>query len=87
MALNQSGRARSTEWPVHGQHAQLGVREQPVQVWRPVLTARIPDPQTLAERVTAWFTSRNARRGPVRWRFTTADARIKLQHLYPTVPE
>jgi hypothetical protein len=52
-----------------------------------VLGARIPDSDTLTAHVTAWFTSRNAKRGPVRWRFTTADARIKLQHLYPLLPQ
>ncbi len=53
---------------------------------RQVLGARIPDSQMLVERVTAWFISRNAKLGPVRWRFTTADARIKRHHLYPLLP-
>jgi hypothetical protein len=35
--------------------------------------------------VTAWEEPRNDRAAEVQWRFTTADARIKLRHLYPSV--
>lgn len=34
--------------------------------------------------VAAWQADRNARRCGTSWRFTTADARIKLRSLYPT---
>lgn len=41
----------------------------------------------LVEReVTAWVAERNAAHATVDWRFTTADARIKLKRLYP-VPQ
>ena len=33
----------------------------------------------------AWETARNAEGSRVVWRFTTADARIKLKHLYPQI--
>jgi hypothetical protein len=33
--------------------------------------------------LTAWAAARNATRAGTRWRFTTADARIKLKALYP----
>jgi hypothetical protein len=33
----------------------------------------------------AWEAARNAEGCPVSWRFTTADARVKLKHLYPQV--
>jgi hypothetical protein len=36
--------------------------------------------------VAAWVADRNADDAAVEWRFTTADARIKLRHLYP-VPQ
>ena len=52
-----------------------------------VLRGRIAELSALRERVTAWFTSRNTKRGPIRWRFTTADARIKLARLYPALHE
>jgi hypothetical protein len=71
--------------PKHGSWLNVAEIELAV-LTRQCLDTRIPDPQTLAERVTAWFASRNARRGPVRWRFTTAGARIKLHRLYPLLP-
>lgn len=71
--------------PKHGSWLNIAELELAV-LSRQVLTARIPDPLTLEARVTAWFRSRNAKGGPVRWRFTTADARIKLHHLYPLLP-
>jgi hypothetical protein len=35
--------------------------------------------------VGAWEDDRNERAVEVRWRFTTADARIKLRRLYPVL--
>ena len=71
--------------PKHG--SWLNVAELELAVLsRQVLAGRIPTPEALVDRVTAWHTARNARRGPVRWRFTTNDARIKLHHLYPLLP-
>jgi hypothetical protein len=35
--------------------------------------------------VAAWKPERNALGGKVDWRFTTADARIKLKRLYPSI--
>ncbi|MCL4534094.1 MAG: IS630 family transposase, partial [Bacteroidetes bacterium] len=37
--------------------------------------------------LSAWEQRRNAKAGKVDWRFTTADARIKLKHLYPSIKE
>jgi hypothetical protein len=47
------------------------------------LDQRLPDLQTLAQEVAAWQRDRNATASMVNWRFTTADARTKLMHLYP----
>jgi hypothetical protein len=33
--------------------------------------------------VAAWQKHRNNRGAPINWCFTTADARIKLAHIYP----
>jgi hypothetical protein len=52
---------------------------------RQCLGRRIPDRETLEREVAAWVAARNAARLTVRWRFTTADARIKLKHLYPAI--
>lgn len=46
---------------------------------------RFPDRDTLACEVAAWEARRNAKRATLEWRFTTADARIKLTHLSPSL--
>jgi hypothetical protein len=48
------------------------------------LDRRLPDRATLEREVAAWEQERNAATRTIRWRFTTADARIKLKHLYPS---
>ena len=50
---------------------------------RQCLDRRIPDAATLTAEVDAWATARNAAQTGVNWHFTTADARIRLQRLYP----
>ena len=50
---------------------------------RQCLPGRIADQEMLAAEVKAWEDERNASVVKVHWRFTTADARIKLAHLYP----
>lgn len=47
------------------------------------LDRRIPDTQALRAEVGAWEVTRNETATQVHWRFTTADARIKLKRLYP----
>jgi hypothetical protein len=49
------------------------------------LDRRIPDRATLEAEVTAWLQRRNANHAKANWRFTTADARIKLKSLYPSL--
>ncbi|MCY4569338.1 MAG: IS630 family transposase, partial [Candidatus Poribacteria bacterium] len=39
---------------------------------------------TLKREVQAWQDQRNQQRATVHWRFTTDDARIKLNKLYPS---
>jgi hypothetical protein len=48
------------------------------------LDRRLPDRDTLEREVAAWVAARNAAIRTIDWRFTTDDARIKLDHLYPT---
>ena len=52
---------------------------------RQCLKARIPDLETLIEKVAAWENRRNAGESSVHWRFTTEDARVKLHRLYPAI--
>ena len=41
--------------------------------------------EQLADAIAAWERSRNEIKAGINWRFTTADARIKLKRLYPTI--
>ena len=52
---------------------------------RQCLNRRIPDSDMLKSEVRAWEDERNNQVVKVQWRFTTADARIKLKHLYPQI--
>ena len=49
------------------------------------LPDRVGERETLERHVAAWQRRRNAPRTKAEWRFTTADARIKLRKLYPTI--
>jgi len=51
---------------------------------RQCLARRIPRREQLAKEIAAWVAWRNQRKDRVDWRFTTADARIKLKRLYPS---
>ncbi len=70
--------------PKHGSWLNMAEIELSV-VSRQCLDQRIPDQATLIREVAAWEAERNARQATVHWRFTTADARIKLKHLYPVI--
>ena len=73
------------EWhytPKHGSWLNMAESELGV-VSRQCLDRRISDKQTLANEVAAWQHARNTKHAAADWRFTTADARIKLKHLYP----
>jgi hypothetical protein len=41
--------------------------------------------EQLSERIALWERSRNEKKTSIDWRFTTADARIKLKKLYPVI--
>jgi len=70
--------------PTHGSWLNIAECELSV-LKRQCLQARMPDMTTVAERTAAWVAHRNASQVGVDWRFTTADARIKLKQLYPVV--
>jgi hypothetical protein len=55
-------------------------------VLRQCLKRRIPHSvETLTCEAQAWCEERNRLGTSVEWRFTTADARIKLRKLYPSI--
>jgi hypothetical protein len=71
--------------PKHG--SWLNVAEIELSVLsRQCLDQRIETAAELRREVAAWEEPRNERAAEVRWQFTTADARIKLRHLYPSLP-
>ena len=49
------------------------------------LDKRIPNQEALKKEILAWESNRNEKSRTVDWKFTTADARIKLKKLYPTI--
>jgi hypothetical protein len=68
--------------PVHG--SWLNVAEIELSALaKQCLDRRIGTAQELTKEVEAWVQQRNADKSRVVWTFTTADARVKLQHLYP----
>jgi len=70
--------------PKHG--SWLNVAEIELSVLtRQCLDRRIGTAAELEREVAAWEEDRNERAVEVRWRFTTADARIKLHRLYPSL--
>jgi hypothetical protein len=50
---------------------------------RNCLRRRVPDWATLAGRIAALEAERNADKATITWRFRTADARQKMQRVYP----
>jgi hypothetical protein len=70
--------------PKHGSWLNMAEIEFSV-LSRQCLDRYIPNRTSLMEEVTAWEVDRNSNGATVDWRFTTADARIKLKKLYPTL--
>ncbi len=70
--------------PKHGSWLNMAEIELSV-LSRQCLDRRIPDQEALRAETAAWVERRNTARATTDWRFTTADARIKLKKLYPTL--
>jgi DDE superfamily endonuclease len=70
--------------PKHGSWLDMAEIELSVFT-KQCLTRRIPDIDTLRREAKAWAKRRNNEQTGVDWHFTTADARIKLNRLYPQV--
>ncbi len=68
--------------PKHGSWLNIAEIELSA-LGRQCLARRLPDQATLTAEVAAWVAKRNAVAVTVDWHFTTADARVKLKHLYP----
>lgn len=70
--------------PKHGSWLNMAETELSI-LSRQCLRRRIGEAPTLVTEVAAWETARNGAKSKVRWHFTTKDARIKLQRLYPVI--
>jgi hypothetical protein len=71
--------------PKHG--SWLNMAEIEFSVILRQLGPRVPDEQTLKRRAKAIEDSRNGAHSTVDWQFTSEDARVRLAHLYPSIPE
>ena len=72
--------------PKHGSWLNMAELEFSV-LTRQCLDRRIADLEALREQVSAWTEQRNRTSKVVHWRFTAADARVKLHHLYPVIKD
>jgi hypothetical protein len=79
--------AEKVEWhytPEHGSWLNIAECELSV-LKRQCLKSRLASFEAVAQKATAWQEKRNQQAVTIDWRFTTADARIKLKRLYPIV--
>lgn len=69
--------------PKHGSWLNMAESELGV-LSNQCLDRRIADQTILSKEIAAWQKDRNKHHAKADWQFTTADARVKLKHLYPT---
>jgi len=70
--------------PKHGSWLNMAECELSV-LSRQCLARRIPDMQSLEREIRAWNQRRDTIAKTYQWQFTTAEARVKLRRLYPTL--
>jgi uncharacterized small protein (DUF1192 family) len=79
--------AERFEWhytPKHGSWLDMAETELSV-LSSQCLDRRIASKQILIDEVAAWEADRNKHHAKADWQFTTADARVKLKRLYPSL--
>ena len=77
------------EWhytPKHGSWLDMAEIELGI-LSRQCLSQRIDNIEDLRRQAKAWERTRDDAKAKVNWQFTTADARIKLRRLYPSIDE
>ncbi len=72
--------------PKHGSWLNMAEIELSI-LQRQCLDRRLSDRMTMEREVAAWVSERNQAMHTIDWRFTTADARIKLKRLYPSIED
>jgi hypothetical protein len=70
--------------PKHGSWLNIAETELSVLAGQ-CLDRRMESKQLVSDEASAWEAERNRTEAKVRWRFTTEDARIKLEKLYPVL--
>jgi hypothetical protein len=70
--------------PKHGSWLNMAELEIGI-LSRQCLNRRIAGIEEMSGEVAAWVAKRNSQKTAIHWQFTTADARIKLQPLYPKI--
>ena len=70
--------------PKHGSWLNMAEIELNV-LTKQCLNRRIDNRNIIESEVKAWQNQRNNRDAKINWQFTTADARIKLHRLYPSI--
>ena len=70
--------------PKHGSWLDMAEIELGI-LGRQCLARRIDNVDDLRREAKAWETARNSAATKVNWQFTTADARIRLRRLYPSI--
>jgi hypothetical protein len=72
--------------PKHGSWLNMAEIELSV-LGRQCLDRRISDIAALQRETATWAADRNQQASRMEWRFTTAEARIKLKRLYPSLQD
>jgi hypothetical protein len=70
--------------PKHGSWLNMAETELSI-LHRQCLDRRLDDPAVVREEVGTWEAERNAVQATINWRFTIADARVKLKNVYPSI--
>lgn len=81
--------ANKLEWhytPEHGSWLNIAEIELSA-LERQCLGRRFAEVPYLRSECEAWAQDRSERKVKIHWQFTTADARIRLRHLYPVIEE
>ena len=70
--------------PKHGSWLNMAETELSI-LHRQCLDRRLDAPAVVQEEVGSWEAERNEVQATLNWRFTIADARVKLKHVYPSI--
>ena len=83
-ARRRARRVQMVFTPRHGSWLHRGEPELSVLTRQALSPRRAPQDEVHAQ-VTAWAEARHAAQKGIHWQFRTADARVRLKHLYHTI--